>query len=153
MKKIVGLQSWGQREKGWPDVPYHWLIAPDGRILQGRDMGYEPESNTRYDLSGHVGVHLWGDFERQRPTEAQLRSLVRLLAWLCDDLGVDPGTIQGHRDVAPGQTTCPGRDLYRYLEDGTLISWVRAQMRGEAPLIQLGAPLVDGPTTLATETE
>src|SRR5438876_3364600 len=26
------MQQWGQREKGWPDLAYHFLIAPDGRI-------------------------------------------------------------------------------------------------------------------------
>ena len=34
VKKLAALQAWGQREKGWPDLPYHYLIAPDGRIFE-----------------------------------------------------------------------------------------------------------------------
>src|SRR5688572_17554839 len=48
---VKNMQSWGQRDKGWPDLPYHFLIAPDGRIFEARRLEYEPESNTRYDLA------------------------------------------------------------------------------------------------------
>src|SRR6266513_83590 len=33
---VKNMQSWGQREKKWPDLPYHFLIAPDGTIFEGR---------------------------------------------------------------------------------------------------------------------
>src|SRR5438552_1515556 len=55
------MQRWGQRrpqiEKPprntyWPDLPYHFLIAPDGTIFEGRPAEYEPESNTKYPLKG-----------------------------------------------------------------------------------------------------
>ena len=48
------MQVWGQkrpqlekppRDTYWPDLPYHFLIAPDGRIFEGRPTQYEPESN------------------------------------------------------------------------------------------------------------
>src|SRR5215216_3890704 len=48
VKKLQGLQVYGQKEKGWPDVPYHFLIAPDGRIFEGRAAEYEPDTNTSY---------------------------------------------------------------------------------------------------------
>ena len=47
---VRDMQSWGQKEKGWPDLPYHFLIAPDGQIFEGRPLIYEPESNTKYPL-------------------------------------------------------------------------------------------------------
>src|SRR3954466_7446576 len=52
VKKLQGLQVYGQKEKGWPDVPYHFLIAPDGRIFEGRAVAYEPDTNTSYTTSG-----------------------------------------------------------------------------------------------------
>ena len=47
-KFVKNMQAWGQREKNWPDLAYHFLIAPDGRIFEARSMEYEPESNTKY---------------------------------------------------------------------------------------------------------
>src|SRR6186713_2700166 len=33
---VKNMQKWGQTDKNWPDLPYHFLIAPDGRIFEGR---------------------------------------------------------------------------------------------------------------------
>jgi hypothetical protein len=123
-KKIVALQAWGQREKNWPDLPYHFLIDPEGAIFEGRELKYRPESNTQYDLVGVVNVHLWGDFNEQPVTRQQLAATVELLAWLRDRYQLKQ--LQAHCQAAPGQTTCPGRDLLRYLESGQLSRWVDA---------------------------
>jgi hypothetical protein len=113
LKKIKGLQSWGQREKNWPDVPYHFLIAPDGRIFEGREMHYRPESNTNYDLTGVLNVHLWGNFDEQRVNETQLRATRHLLLWLETEHGLRE--LRTHQEEAAGQTSCPGSDLQRYV--------------------------------------
>jgi hypothetical protein len=144
VKKLVGLQTWGQREKKWPDLPYHFLIAPDGRIFAGRPVEYEPETNTEYKVAGHIGVELWGDFLRQRPSREQLQSLVKLTAWLAQEHKIDLKNIGAHRDRA--KTLCPGRDLYRYFEDGSFLKWVSAAMAGNEPNVEPGPPLKDGPT-------
>ena len=145
-KFVKNLQSWGQRDKNWPDLPYHFLIAPDGRIFEGRPLAYEPETNTRYPLQGHVGVELMGDFDRQRMTQAQLESVVSLVAWLCAQLDIDPSQIAGHKDRAVGQTSCPGKDGYRYLQGGDLREWVTTALRGSDPGATIGPPLEGGPT-------
>jgi N-acetylmuramoyl-L-alanine amidase len=145
--KIKNLQTWGQKEKGWPDVPYHFLIAPDGRIFEGRDWNYEPESNTKYALNGILNIQLWGDFEQQRVSPAQLRATVELVAWACGEFDVDPATVWGHKDAAPGQTTCPGRDFHRYIERGMIADAVRAKMSGAPGEVELLQPMAEGPTT------
>ncbi|MFT3785975.1 MAG: peptidoglycan recognition family protein [Tepidisphaeraceae bacterium] len=142
-----GLQKFSQTEKKWPDVPYHYIIAPDGRVFEGRDWHYQPESNTKYDLSGVLNIELMGNFEEQRVSTEQLRSTVLLIAKLCTDLKLDPATIRGHRDAAPGQTVCPGRDFYRYIADGSIRSWVEQTLRGEVADIVEKPELPDGPTT------
>lgn len=143
---VRNMQKWGQNEKKWPDLAYHFMIAPDGRIFEARDIAYEPESNTKYDLQGHIGVELMGNFETQRASIEQVRSLTKLLAWLSQDLKITD--IAGHKDRARGQTSCPGRDLYRYLHDGPIAKWMAAMQRGEAPDIELLPPLEGGPTTM-----
>ena len=132
--KIRALQSWGQREKGWPDLPYHFLLDPEGTIYEGREMRFRPESNTQYDLTGAINVHLWGDFDQQRVSLPQLRSTVELLAWLADQWQLQKVTT--HCQEAPGQTTCPGYDLLRYLDSGTLQDWVQQQRAGASPVVE-----------------
>ncbi|AMV37810.1 peptidoglycan recognition family protein [Planctomyces sp. SH-PL62] len=149
---VRNMQSWGQREKGWPDLPYHFLIAPDGRIFEGRPLGFEPESNTKYPLQGNIGVEMMGSFEAQRPDPRQVASCVKLTAWLCDQYDIDLSRVRGHRDAASGQTTCPGKDFERYLKDGQFPRWVRETLDGETPAIDLGPPLPDGPTDLIPAT-
>lgn len=146
LRKLTGLQAWGKRDKGWHDLPYHFLIAPDGRIFEGRNPAYEPESNTKYDKNGHIGIQLWGNFEEQRMSRQQLESLVSLLAWLSAEYDVDPATIAGHRDRAPGQTSCPGKDLERYIHGGQLQAWVAEARAGKMPNVTPLPALEGGPT-------
>ena len=143
---VKNMQAWGQKDKNWPDLPYHFLIAPDGTIFEGRSLAYEPESNTKYPLAGNIGVEMMGNFEAQRPSLRQLQSCAKLVAWLCQDLKIDPTQIRGHCDAAPGQTTCPGKDFYRYLKDGQFINWVRVLLDGKDAAITPGEPLEGGPT-------
>lgn len=151
IKKIKGLQSWGQRDKGWPDVPYHFLIAPDGRIVEGRSVEYKGETNTTYDTTGHLLIMCWGNFEAQRITKPQMESAVRLAAHLIGKYDIDPSTLTGHNDLA--QTACPGADFDRYIDDGTFEQWTRDLLDGRELEIKLKAPLEDGPTTFPAENE
>lgn len=161
---IRNMQSWGKRRPQieqpprntyWPDLPYHFLIAPDGTIYEGRSLEFEPESNTKYDLAGFVGVELMGNFEAQRPSPEQVESAVRLVAWLLSEYEMPLTAITTHARVAKGQTTCPGRDFARYFEGETaeFHQWVGQVLQGKSPTIDLGDPLKDGPTELITETK
>jgi hypothetical protein len=161
---VRNMQAWGKkrpeieeppRNTYWPDLAYHFLIAPDGRIFEARPIEYEPESNTQYSLAGNIGVEMMGDFNQQRPSPEQLESAVRLTAWLVQELDLDVDHIRTHRDAAPGQTECPGRDFYRYFLDGKFKKWVQAVLDGEDPRIDPGPPLPAepaGPTEVITET-
>ncbi len=150
--RLRNAQRWGQREKNWPDLPYHYVIAPDGTVYEGRDWHYQPESNTNYSLEGVLNIELLGNFEEQRVDIRQLRSLVALIAKLCRELKLDPITIRGHKDAAPGQTVCPGKDFYRYLSNGSIRTWVEQSLAGKTPAIRELDAIQGGPTTQISET-
>jgi len=154
---VRDMQEWGHnrpqleqppRDTYWPDLPYHFLIAPDGRIFEGRLVEYEPESNTKYDLRGNIGIEMMGDFNEQRPTPEQLRACVQLTAWLCQKYHIDIDHVRTHQDAAVGQTDCPGKDFYRYFKDGQFKEWVSEAVAGKHPKIEPGPPLADGPKKL-----
>jgi hypothetical protein len=68
--------------------------------------------------------------------------------------GIDFEHVRTHRDAAKGQTSCPGRDFYRYMEDGQFQKWVNRARTGKPLNIDPGPPLENppGPTELITET-
>ncbi|MDR7268513.1 hypothetical protein J2X20_001142 [Pelomonas saccharophila] len=117
------LQQWSRLTKRWADIPYHYVIAPDGRIYAARPLTQAGDTNTEYDPRGHALIMLVGNFEEQQPTPGQLKSAVELTAWLAREhhLGLD--AIASHKDYSR-QTVCPGRNLYAYLESG----WFKAEV-------------------------
>src|SRR5206468_3804080 len=129
------------RNTYWPDLPYHFLVAPDGRIFEGRSVDYEPETNTHYSVNGNIGIELMGDFEKQRPSREQIAACVALTAWLCQQYKIDLDHVRGHMDAATGQTDCPGKDFYRYFQDGQLKLWLTMALKGVQPGIDPGPAL------------
>ncbi len=121
------LQSWSRKIKDWIDVPYHYVIDLDGRIYEGRDIRFSGDTNTSYDPAGHALIEVVGNFEEVEPNAAQLDAVVNLMTLLAMRYHVPVDAIHGHRDVAPG-TECPGKNLYRYLENGYFHAQVRARM-------------------------
>lgn len=121
-KKMQNLQSFSQRESrlasgknkpAWPDVPYHYYIAVDGRIAEGRDIRYAGDTNTDYDPTGHALIVLEGNFEEEQPSGKQLTSLLELVAWLSANYEIAVSKIKGHNDYAA--TACPGANLKKLL--------------------------------------
>lgn len=127
-EKIKKTQVWGMgKDRNWADIPYHFMIDAHGTIFEGRNVFTAGETNTTYDPTGHLLVTLLGNFEEQEVTESQLNSLVDLLAYCCNKYQISPDTIKGHKDFA--ETLCPGKDLYKYLQDGSLIAKVKEVLK------------------------
>lgn len=132
-KKMQNLQTFSQSEgrlasggkkPAWPDVPYHYYIAVDGQIAEGRDIKYVGDTNTDYDPAGHALVVLEGNFEQEQPSSKQLESLRLLVAWLSATYSIPAAEIKGHSDYA--STACPGKSLEK------LLPVVRQQAAGSA---------------------
>ncbi len=126
VEKLRGLQSWGQQERNWWDVPYHFLIDLDGRIYEGRDYHFMGETNTSYDPGGHLLISVIGNYNQQEATPEQIDAITDLMAWASAEFGVASSEIYGHSDWA--NTSCPGRHLQKYLDDGTFVEGVRERL-------------------------
>lgn len=117
------LQSWSRLEKNWIDIPYHFMIDLQGIIYEARPIDIPGDTNTDYDTRGHALICMMGNYENQTVSAAQLISLTGLTAILAKTFAVAIDSIRGHKDYA--ETLCPGKNLYRYLQDGTLVRGVR----------------------------
>ena len=127
VKKLRALQNWGRDEKNWWDVPYHFMIAPNGTIYEGRDYRYMGETNTKYDQNGHLLITMMGNYELQQPTPEALKSMMDIMAWGSATFKVPMDKIYGHCDLT--QTDCPGKYLYQYLSDGTLKKGIQLRLK------------------------
>lgn len=110
------LQQWSRRERAWVDVPYHYIVSPEGQVYAGRGLHWAGDSNTPYDTTGQVQVMLLGNFEHQQPSAAQLQATAQLLGQLMAAYGLAPQHIVGHRHHSH-QTVCPGAHLMSVFED------------------------------------
>jgi hypothetical protein len=125
--KLRGLQAWSASDRNWWDVPYHFLIDLDGHVYEGRDWHYMGETNTTYDPHGHLLITVIGNYEKQEPTQAELNAIADVMAWAAKKFDVPLDSIKGHYQYA--QTDCPGKNLRKYLEDGTFRRMVAERLK------------------------
>lgn len=121
-EKLQGLQLFsqrddslasGRRKPAWADVPYHFYVAVDGAVGEGRDWRYAGDSNTAYDPAGHLLVVVEGNFQRDTLTSAQRATLDALIPALASHFSIPADKLASHKDYA--QTECPGANLYAEL--------------------------------------
>lgn len=123
-KHIKNVQTWGMgKDRDWIDIPYHFLIDPNGNIYEGRNVFTVGETATEYDPTGHLLITCMGNFEEQEVSDEQLNALINLIVYCCIKYQISPETIASHRDYST-QTVCPGKNLYKYLENNFIKSEV-----------------------------
>ena len=123
-EKMRGLQGYSQREDTladgkkkpvWADVPYHFYIAADGEVAEGRNIGFVGDTNTGYDSTSQILVTLEGNFDVEEPTAQQMQSALKLVTWLAKKYHIPAEKITAHKDA--GDTACPGSKLYSRMEE------------------------------------
>jgi N-acetylmuramoyl-L-alanine amidase len=116
------IHGWHLNQK-WSGIGYHFVIRAGGAIERGRP---ENTIGAHAGPAGNVdsiGVVLTGNFEYDKPTEAQLDSLVWLITQYLEPRYGNLDVI-GHKDVMA--TACPGKnfpwaELRQRLEDDEMI--------------------------------
>lgn len=123
-KKLQNLQAFSQRDDklasgklkpAWFDVPYHYYIATDGRIGEGRKIKYVGDTNTEYNPTGHALIVVEGSFNTEEPTNEQIESLRKMIDWLAHKYRVSAENLKGHDDYA--RTACPGKKIKNMLPE------------------------------------
>lgn len=126
VERMRALYAYHSNNRGWGDVGYHYVIDESGQIYEGRSGGDFVVAGHAYcNNVGTVGVALMGNFEEEKPTQAQMRSLQWLLSDLAETYDIEVGgtvqfhgrttnTVVGHRDLV--STECPGFYAYGVLD-------------------------------------
>ncbi|MDP3541301.1 MAG: peptidoglycan recognition family protein [Elusimicrobiota bacterium] len=119
VKNIQHYHMVGRAREGkeaFDDIGYHFLIAGDGRVVEGRRAEYIG-AHAGSSNEGNIGAAMMGDFNKVQPTAAQLESLTRLVTYLSIKYKKDPGQkgfLEAHNHY--NNTDCPGRHLMSRLE-------------------------------------
>lgn len=123
---------------GFSDIAYHFVVEPDGRIYEGRDLRYmgahagftveqRGARRAKDPDFGAIGIVLDGYFEHSRPGERQLRAALTLVEDLRRRFSIPRANVIGHGEVADhlvkqrgltlgsSPTSCPGSALLRVL--------------------------------------
>ena len=100
----------GHRGKGWADIGYHLVIDRSGTLWQGRAIRWQG-AHVKNHNEGNIGVLVMGNFERQQPTAAQMKTLDRVLRDLMRTYRVSKSRVYTHREWPDAETACPGRNL------------------------------------------
>lgn len=89
-------------------VGYHFWIERDGTVCQARTES-EIGAHTIGQNYTALGIGLAGNFDKEDPTDAQVKSLGELLSRLVNTYGIPQAKIVPHRTYSP--KTCYGSRL------------------------------------------
>lgn len=106
--QVRAIQAFHQGpDRGWNDIGYNYLVAPSGRIYEGR--GFEVVGAHCPNHNHRPGVCLLWKSGTIAPPPAALNAVL--------DLGHDlkAGVLRGHREGYA--TTCPGDAIYSWVKD------------------------------------
>ncbi|XP_051997256.1 N-acetylmuramoyl-L-alanine amidase-like isoform X1 [Xyrauchen texanus] len=109
--KIRAIQQFHQKDRGWYDIGYSFLVGSDGYIYEGRGWMSQGAHTKGRNTVGY-GVAFIGNYDAHLPSNYTME-LVRHHLVKC---GVRSGFLQenftmlGHRQVV--DTGCPGDSLY-----------------------------------------
>jgi N-acetylmuramoyl-L-alanine amidase CwlA len=107
---VEQIHNFHINNNGWAGIGYHFYIRKDGTIYRGRPEEYIGAHCENYN-SVSLGICCEGNFEIEKPTDNQLKSLSELLQHLKQKYG--NVQVVGHRDL--NATACPGKNLYSRL--------------------------------------
>jgi N-acetylmuramoyl-L-alanine amidase len=103
------------KARGFRKVGYHYVInngtyKADGLVEVGRTE-YEDGAHCKPDGMNFksIGICLVGDFDKTKPTPAQMASLEKLVKDIMARHKIPPFKILGHGEVAA--TNCPGKNF------------------------------------------
>jgi len=100
------------RQRGMGGLFYHFVIgngigSGDGEI----EVGWRWRKQSQVDRPNDIQICLVGDFNRQRVSDKQVESLIKLIALLRQQYNIPLRNIRKHKSIKGKHTACPGNNL------------------------------------------
>ncbi len=111
--RIENIRQIHTRDRGWADIGYHYIIDRAGRIIEGRPIQYQG-AHVSENNPHNLGILVLGNFEQQKPSNAQVQSLGKFTKLMMQTHGVAARSVRTHQEINP--TQCPGRTLQAHID-------------------------------------
>lgn len=98
----------GHLNRGWADIGYHFAIDRNGRVFQARPLELQG-AHVKNNNPGNLGIVVFGNYEKIRPTQASLESVNKMVAYAMERFNVPLSQVRTHQELR--STACPGRFL------------------------------------------
>jgi LysM repeat protein len=97
------------RQRGMGGLFYHFVIgngagSGDGQI----EVGWRWRKQAQVNRPNDIQICLVGDFNRQRLSENQFESLIKLVTVLRRQYNISASSIRKHKSIRGKHTACPG---------------------------------------------
>lgn len=100
------------RSRGFQDIGYHFAIDRMGRVWQLRSLKYQGQ-HVRYNNEHNIGVVVLGNFELQKPTQAQFDRIRSFGNLLRKQYNLPISRVKTHQEIV--STECPGTGMQPYM--------------------------------------
>lgn len=108
-KELLRTFERAHQGRGWACIGYHFIIARDGRVFEGRPIRFQGAHAGGDNNEGNIGICLIGDYDIGQVPRAQREALTDVLDRLTRVYRVSRSNVYGHRNFKT--TDCPGRYL------------------------------------------
>jgi len=109
---VEAIRRYHVNNRGFWDIGYHWIVDKDGNLVKGRSeefIGAHCAGGSPANNFNSIGICVVGNFEREVPTEKQLKTLFEFLEKKLRELKLTKDKVLGHLECKP--TLCPGKYL------------------------------------------
>ncbi len=100
------------RSRGFQDIGYHFAIDRMGRVWQLRSLKYQGQ-HVRYNNEHNIGVVVLGNFDMQKPTQAQFDRIRTFGYLLRKQYNLPISRVKTHQEIV--STECPGNNMQPYM--------------------------------------
>lgn len=112
------VKNYHINQLGWKYIGYNWLITFNGVLHEGRPQNVVG-AHTKDDGMNYksLGISLAGNFENERPTKAQIKTLKGIIKQVRDIYKIPLENVLGHNEVKGTSTLCPGKNLLSIIKE------------------------------------
>lgn len=113
-RSLIELQKHNIEKEALCDIKFHYVVAPDGAIYEGRDTAYMSK-HLSFGDAGSIAILVWGNFNRESVPFEVKKSILELLRYLNKrfvTIKMESG-IFAHSEKS--LTSCPGHNLVNFI--------------------------------------
>ncbi|MEO0474622.1 MAG: peptidoglycan recognition family protein [Planctomycetota bacterium] len=111
--RIEKIRKYHTGHNGWGDIGYHYIVDRAGRVWEGRAIQYQG-AHVRNNNENNVGILVLGNFDKQSPSNAQLKALHKTVDDLAKKHKIKSRLVRSHQEI--NKTACPGRNLQKQMD-------------------------------------